>query len=174
MDERRSYNLHTDYNWEKALPNLNPRRSELTVGWSLTLLARGLVTRVIALQDGVLIWRVDEQGQVDELGKNFSSALYRLGEMHRIEDLQRDMEQRIKEAQQTLRPGEEQTRCRKLVEQFTALLDQMNRRDVRGEMRREDILDRPILRVLIQELRRTAAPESATAGGGLYGGLDLG
>jgi hypothetical protein len=41
-------------------------------------------------------------------------------------------------------------------------------------MRREDILDRPILRVLIQELSRTAAPESTTAGGGLYGGLDLG
>ncbi|MFO1429787.1 MAG: tubulin-like doman-containing protein [Candidatus Competibacteraceae bacterium] len=173
-DERRSYNLHTDYNWEKALPNLNPRRSELTVGWSLTLLAKGLVTRVVALQDGMLIWHIDEQGKTDELGKNFSSALYRIGEMHRIEDLQKEMEKRIREAQQKLWPGEEQTRCQKLVEQFTALLNQMNRREVKGEMRREDILDRPILRALIRELSGTAAPESVTSGSGLYSNLDLG
>jgi hypothetical protein len=84
------------------------------------------------------------------------------------------MEQRIKKAQQTLWPGEEQTRCHKLVEQFTALLNQMNRREVRGEMRREDILDRPILRALIRELSGTAAPESTAPGSGLYSTLDLG
>jgi len=173
VDERRSFNLHTDFNWEKSLPNLNPRRSELAVGWSLELLAQGLVTRVIALQGEMLVWRIDEAGQTDELGSNFSSALYRLGEMHRIEDLQKEMEQRIRSAKAGLSAEDEQARCAQLAEQFTVLLNQMNRREMRGEMRREDILDRPILRALIQTLRRLGPQQSTSTGSSLYGGLTL-
>jgi len=173
-DERRGYNLHTDFNWEKALPNLNPRRSELAVGWSLELLAKGLATRVIGLQDGVLVWRVDGSGQFEALGQNFSSALYRLGEMHRLAELQQEMDGRIAAVQAELGPDEEQARRVQLAGQFTVLLNQMNRRELRGEMSREDILDRPILRVLIRTLNQRGPQAASPSGGGLYGGLALG
>ena len=173
-DERRSYNLHTDFNWEKSLPNLNPRRSELAVGWSLELLAKGLATSVIGLQDGILVWRVDGKGQIEELGRNFSSALYRLGEMHRIEELQKEMDRRIAAVQAERGPHEEQAGCVQLAEKFTVLLNQMNRRELRGEMSREDILDRPILRALIRVLGQRGVQPATSSTGGLYSGLELG
>ena len=146
-DEHRSYNLHTDYNWEKPLPNLNPRNSEINVDWSLTMLARGLATRAIEFrkQDGLFIY-TDALGVVDPLGNNLSSVLYRLTEMH--EKLKEEMEKRIDAARQA-QPVEERTeRDRELAARFDAQVNQMYRREGRGEMTREDLLDRPILRAI--------------------------
>ena len=171
-DERRSYNLHTDYNWEKSLPNLNPRRSELTVGWSLTMLAHGLVTRVVTLKDGALVWR-NERGEEEKLGENFSSALYKLGEMHRLENLHNDMENQIKTARQSMGADEETARRSKLANEFKELLNQMDRRVLHVEIRREDSLDRPILRVLISELLQGTAPARPGAAAGASPYLDL-
>ncbi|MEO1086555.1 MAG: DUF1295 domain-containing protein, partial [Acidobacteriota bacterium] len=55
-DEKRPYHLHTDFNWEKTLPNLNPQRSEVGVDWSLRMLARGLLLKVIAFDEGLWRW----------------------------------------------------------------------------------------------------------------------
>jgi hypothetical protein len=166
-DERRSYNLHTDRNWEKALPNLNPRRSEITVGWAVRMLTEGLIARTVVHQDGLLVWRVSAQDS-EKLGETFASALYRLGELHRNEELQQDFEKRLKEARQALSPEEETSRRRQLLERFESLLNQMNRRELRGEMTRDDILDRPILRAIRHELAGEVEVATSPDGSGRY------
>jgi len=152
-DERRSYQLHTDYNWEKALPNLNPRRSEITVGWALRVLAEGLVTQVVARESGYWVWRVDGQSEVEQLGQNLSSTLYRLGEIHRIEDLQKRLDTELQQARAHLGAGVEVERRARLLELIDSLVGEVGRRELRGEMTREDVLDRPILRALKLEVQ---------------------
>lgn len=152
-DERRAYHLHTDFNWEKALPNLNPRRSELTVGWSLRVLAEGLFTRVVAREDGFWVWHVDGPKQ-ERLGSNLSSTLYRLGEIHRIDDLQARLDKRITEAWAQLDPATDGARRLEVLEPFKARLENMGLRQLHGETTREDDLDRPVLRALLQELEQ--------------------
>ncbi|MEE8523277.1 MAG: tubulin-like doman-containing protein, partial [Thermoanaerobaculia bacterium] len=174
-DEQRSYNLHTDFNWEKSLPNLNPRRSEITIGWSLQVLAEGLVTRAISFQEGSWVWHVAGLDESELLGRNLSSALYRIGEIHRNEDLQNAFERQLREVKNELGPEREAERRSALVDQLEILLNQMNRRELRGEMTREDILDRPVLRALITELQEGKGLEipSRAAAGGLYDHLKL-
>ena len=149
-DERRSYQLHTDYNWEKALPNLNPRRSEVTVGWALRALAEGLLTQVLARESGHWVWRGD--GDAEQLGANLSSALYRLGEIHRIEDLQTRLERELRQARARLGGDATQERRSQLLAMIDSLLAEVGRRELRGEMTREDVLDRPVLRALKVEV----------------------
>ncbi|HET9767835.1 MAG TPA: hypothetical protein VFS60_13350, partial [Thermoanaerobaculia bacterium] len=151
-DERRAYQLHIDYNWEKALPNLNPRRSEITIGWALRVLAEGLVTQVVGRQAGQWIWRVDGQAEIEPLGQNLSGALYRLGEIHRIEDLQKRLDRELQAARARLGPALQSGRRTQLFELLDSLMGEVGRRELRGEMTREDVLDRPILRALKREL----------------------
>jgi hypothetical protein len=151
-DERRAYNLHTDYNWEQSLPNLNPRRSEITVGWSLRVLTEGLLTRVIGRDERSWIWQVDGRDEIEHLGQNLSSTLYRLGEIHRIEDLQKKLETRLEAAWKALAGTREQERRQDLRDLIQSLLAEMGRRELRGEVTRDDNLDRPILRALLVEL----------------------
>ena len=158
-DERRSYQLHTDFNWEKSLPNLNPRRSEITIGWALRILAEGLVTQVVARDAGHWVWRVDGQQEVQRLGETLSSTLYRLGEIHRIEDLQKQLEKELREARARLQPEVESARRAQLLDLIDSLIREMGRRELNAEMTREDVLDRPILRVLRLEVQnRTSEP----------------
>ncbi len=168
--ERRSFNLHTDFNWEKSLPNLNPRRSEIAVDWSLRVLVEGLLARVLTLEGGSWIWRVDEN-DVETLGQNLSAALYRICEIHRSEDLQKDLNRQISAALEALGPDAEQERRQSLISQLETLLNQMNRREMRGSMSREDVLDRPILRAFLAELHKGLGAVGAT--GGLYDGIDV-
>jgi hypothetical protein len=170
-DERRSYNLHTDRNWEYSLPNLNPKSSELTVTWALQTLAEGLVTKVFSFHkpSKMWVWKMasndSETENAEELGPNLSSALYRIGEFHRQEELQKSLDKQLKAAKakmlntEVLKTGNatgqrdvENELRRTLISQFESLLVQMGRREMRGEMTREDILDRPIFRALIVEL----------------------
>lgn len=151
-DERRSYNLHIDYNWEGALPNLNPRRSEIAVGWSLRVLAQGLLTRVVSKQAENWVWQLEE-GSQEILGQTLSSALYRIGEIYsRTEKLREAFERRIEQVRQEMAPDERTTLRLRLQESVDKALRGMEQREMRGEMSREDILDRPILRVLLREL----------------------
>lgn len=151
-DERRAHQLHTDFNWEKSLPNLNPRNSELTVGWSLEVLAEGLVSKVISRDQGAWVWHVGGTDNQQVLGHNLSNALYRIGEIHRIENLQKLLQSKIETAKTAMGSDAEHERREKLVGQFNSLFEQIHLRELNGDMTREDILDRAIIRALIQEI----------------------
>lgn len=155
-EERRAYHLHTDFNWEKALPNLNPRRSEITVGWSLKVLTEGLVTGVIDFEAGNWVWNVDGTGEKELLGGSLSSALYRIGKIHLLEELQNRLEKQLREARHRLGDKAVRQRRSQLGDKVESLISHISRRELRGEMSREDVLDRPILRAL-----RTGLAEAA-------------
>jgi len=172
-DERRSYQLHTDYNWEKSLPNLNPRRSEITVGWALEALAEGLITKVIARRDGVWAWKVTPE-RVQELGESLSSALYRMGEIHRNEDLQKALDRALRRGKAELGSETEAERRSRLRAQVEAMIAEMGLTEINGEMSREDALDRPVLRALLGVIEEGASREVVAAGGGdRYAGFDF-
>jgi len=115
-DERRAYNLHTDFKWEKSLPNLNPRRSEITIGWAIQMLADGILTRVISRQQGTgfWVWQMNADDKPEVLGGSFASTLYRLGEIHRLENLQQRLEKDLAEAHKAMGPAAETPRRQKL------------------------------------------------------------
>lgn len=171
-DERRGYHLHTDFNWEKSLPNLNPRRSELAVDWSLRMLADGLVGRVVSFQEGRWVWYPEGETKPDALGPTLSSALYRLGEMHRFPDVQRAFERAVREALGLLPAEDVEFRRAELVRRIEKLASQMSRREMNGEMTREDVLDRPILHTLLRYVPGGRHPDTAEANAGVsYGEL---
>jgi len=171
-DERRSYDLHTDCNWEKSLPNLNPRRSEVVVGWSLRMLADGLLCKVVSrpADGGWLCDLGDGQKPVD-LGSSLSRALYRLGEIHRHEDINAQMERRIAAARAQMTPEAVRERCAELVQRIGQIILDMGRRELHGVMSREDVLDRPIYRVLLPEIERAGIAPAAS--GTASRGIDL-
>jgi len=175
-DQRRAYHLHTDFNWEESLPNLNPRRSELSVSWALAMLADGLTTGVVAAEGKRWIWKVDGAEKVRELGDNLSSALYRIGEIHREEALRRAFERRITAGKEACSPAELGARRRRLGEAVEGLLEDIALRKSDGTLSREDTLDRPILNTLHQYLLRgqeRASSEAGGAGGSSYERLNL-
>ena len=175
-DERRAYHLHTDFKWEKSLPNLNPRRSEITVGWALQVLADGLLTRVIArfASQNVWGWQREKDGPPEVLGSSLASSLYRLGEIHRLENLQQRLEKDLLDAHKGMDADAETSRRTKLIALIEGLLEQMDRRQLRGETTLEDILDRPILRALKMEVERHTEwlPKNVTTEDKLYVDFD--
>lgn len=171
--ERPSYNLHTDFRWEKSLPNLNPRRSEISVGWSLGMLARGLVTGVITHEAGSWRWLVDGEGDEEMLGETLSIALYRLGEIHRNEDLQRALETGMGRAARELDDAALTERRSRLADQIEDLIAHIGRREMHGDASREDTLDRPVLRALKSQLASAAAAATEARSGRGYQRLSL-
>jgi hypothetical protein len=176
-DERRAYHLHTDFKWEKSLPNLNPRRSEITIGWALRTLADGLLTRVITRvsQPGVWVWQREGEERPDVLGTSLASALYRLGEIYRLENLRLRLEKDLRSAHQAMNAEAETTRRAKLLELVARLLEETDRRQLRGETTPEDMLDRPILRALKAEMERRTdwLPKTDSADDKLYDHFNL-
>lgn len=167
-DDNRGYNLQTDYHWEKSLPNLNPRNSELVVDWSLTMLAKGLSTRAITERkdDHVFVY-TDSHGEKDELGKDLSSVLYHLTDMH--EKLKEEMQQRIESARNNQSAQDTAERDHALANKLDRLVHQIHRREGHGESTREDLLERPILRALVRILRQSSSEQSfATTPKGRY------
>jgi hypothetical protein len=174
-DERRGYDLHTDKNWEKSLPNLNPRGSELTVDWSLKLLAKALVTRLITIEDDhTFVWHVDDLGNTYELGKNFATALYELSKINQKENLKKDMEERLHVAQLSFSKDSEKQRSLDVAEKLQNHFNAMTRSELRGEITREDILDKPILQALINALKKGTNMETKTSSYRQKSKLDLG
>jgi hypothetical protein len=164
--ERRAYNLHTDYRWEKSLPNLNPRRSEITVGWSLEMLLAGLLTRVISRQTGVWSWHLDgPRAEVERLGESLSSTLYHLGEIHHNDDLRDRLSKQVREALRSLSAAAREERRRILLELVDDLIFQVGLRERHGDSRRDDLLDRPILRAMKVELPRQVPDEAPSVAG---------
>lgn len=174
-DERRAYNLHTDFNWEKSLPNLNPRRAELTIGWALQMLAEGLLTRVIARhpKSGAWVWQI--AGEPEVLGTSLAGSLYRLGEIHRLENLAKLLEKNLRDAHQAMDAAAETSRRTKLLVLIDSLLARSDRGELRGEMSHDDVLDRPILRALKAELARQTdwLPKATAAEDRTYEGFNL-
>jgi hypothetical protein len=172
-DERRSYKLHIDYQWENALPDLNPRRSELAVGWSLRVLAQGLLTRVIFQSGKEWVLKLDEKRGPRALGVNLSSSLYQIGEIYSQTEFERQKcEERIEEIRSALSADERAHRRAGLHASIKDALIDMEERQRQGKLSRDNILDRPILRVLLRELEADV-PAGATAGAGLDGGYRL-
>lgn len=166
-DERRSWQLHTDYRWEKSLPNLNPRRSEVTVGWALRVLAEGMVTGVVARRAGLWVWHLSEERSQD-LGADLSSALYRIGEIHRNESLQQALERALTRGRERLGAEAEGERRRRLGEQVEAMIADLGLRELNGDLNREDSLDRPVLRALLAAVERGSEIRSTTAAADRY------
>ena len=155
-DEKRSYNLHTDFNWEETLPNLNPRRSEITVGWALRVLAEGLLTRVIDEDKVSGLWTWQKKG-VDNpvvLGTNYAGTLYRLGEIHRLDNLRQRLETELRDAHKAMDAATETSRRADLMESVKHLMDAMDLWKLDGNTTAEDILDGPIVRALNEQLAR--------------------
>ena len=175
-DERRSYHLHTAYQWEKSLPNLNPRKSEITVGWSLKVLAEGLLYRVVTRQQGSWVLRLSES-HVEELGPNLATSLYRLGEIHNLETLPLKLEERLQQARSRAFDNDSETTPSHtaLVEKLRAFLARMESRELKGELSNDDVLDRPIFRALIMILEdeHFERPGEASTTHERYAELDL-
>jgi hypothetical protein len=152
-DEARGYNLHIDMNWEESLPNLNPRRAEISVGWALRTMARALTAGVVSRDErGVWRWQIDET-RVRVMGPRLSGALYDLGELHRREDM-KELRLGLEEQTRT-KPSREQN-LQKAAELKSMLRDIALRR-LDGAMTPQDSLDRPILEALVTLLEGEAS-----------------
>jgi hypothetical protein len=177
--DNRSYNLHTDFHWEHALPNLNPRKSELTVGWSLRTMLDGMFTRVIRpletveSRKGKRTWcwfRGETNYEV--LGQDLSETLYKLGEYHNHPDIGPHFEKSIRDKYSLIPPSDVRGTAEKLRSWFEEELTQIGLRNQGGETSREDNLEQPILRVLrdmVQKLLAADVSRSRTQNAGAAG-----
>lgn len=148
-DKQRAYHLHTAAKWELSLPNLNPRRSEITVGWSLQTLAQGLMARVVRPTPGrTWQWQRGNDAKPLDLGPSLATALYRLGEIHRLENLQAGLEKDLHDAQQASTPELFEERRQELLKLIKEWLSEMDTRQLEARTTSGDALDEPILRAL--------------------------
>jgi hypothetical protein len=153
--EKKSYNLHTDKRWEESLTNLNPKSSELSLGWSVQKLAQGLVTGVIEQSgSGEWVWYPAGQPQPEKLGNMIAIVLYELAELRKDEDATRLLERSLQLRQDELTPEELQQKRMGWSKTIDAAMGEMALRQRRGALTQSDILDRPILRVLQDVLDR--------------------
>lgn len=164
-DETRPFLLHTDFNWEKSLPNLNPRRSEVTVGWSLEALIRSLLARVIQRRSTAWVWRPTGHDVDRTLGTNLANTLYQLGKIHRDEDLRRRFERDLDAAWADLDADQEQRRRAQLEGQLGTWLEDMSFREDDSVLSREDVLDRPVLRAMAQAVAGRHVATARAVGG---------
>jgi hypothetical protein len=170
-DQRRSYNLHIDYHWEHALANLNPRKSELTIDWSLRTLAEALVAGVVFPSSAGWHWMWDGKNRED-LGTDLAAVLYSLGEYHLDQDLGPSFARAIRTALQGMNSAAIGERCSSLAQWIDDQLAQIGLRRRKGQTRREDVLEQPVLRALgplIARIQEQAGPtqvDSAAAASG--------
>jgi hypothetical protein len=173
-NEQRGYNLHTDFRWERSLPNLNPRRSELGVSWALETLAAALVNGVITPQGGTWTWVSADNSEPMLLHPLLSGALYKLGELHSREKLRSSLETQIERAAEGFGEQQVEQRRAKVDDWLEQQLIGIEKGEITGKASKEAFLDRPVIRAL-QRLVRAAAPvatEAPSAPGG-YQPLDF-
>jgi hypothetical protein len=156
-DPERSYNLHTDYNWEKSLPNLNPRKGEVSVDWSVNVLAEALITGVIRFEHGEWICHLRDDRE-ESIGPSFSSALYHIAEWHLNTVIRQMLERQLSEEGGKLDPEKRKSRTRELLNQVVRSLE-----DAELNRTREELLDRPILNVLKERMEDSEAFRSSQA-----------
>lgn len=173
-NEQRGYNLHTDFRWERSLPNLNPRRSELGVSWALETLAAALVNGVIKPEGGTWTWVSADDSEPMLLHPLLSGALYKLGELHSREKLRTSLETQIERAAEGFGEQKVEQRRAKVDDWLEQQLVGIEKGEITGKASKEAFLDRPVIRAL-QRLVRAAAPvatEAPSAPGG-YKPLDF-
>jgi hypothetical protein len=174
-NEQRGYHLHTDFRWERSLPNLNPRRSELGVSWALETLAEALVNGVIKPEGGTWTWLSADGTEPMPLHPLLSGTLYKLGELHGREKLRTSLETQIERAAEGFGTEKVEQRRAKVDDWLEQQLVGIEKGEITGKASKEAFLDRPVIRAL-QRLVRAAAP-AATAAPSAPGGyqpLDFG
>lgn len=125
------------------------------MSWALAMLADGLATRVITQTPGQGVsWHRGGQDKPVILGNTLATALYRLGEFHRLLNVQAQLEKDLRAAHQGVTPQVELTRREELLGRIGKRLTEMELRQSDGRMTQEDALDGPILEALRQELQR--------------------
>lgn len=150
-DERRTYHLHTDYHWEKSLPNLNPRRSEVAVGWALRAFTEGMICRVISKETGGWTWKMGDD-ELESLGESLSTAMYRMGELHRNKDLCDHFNRTLRDGRKAMDEAEYQAQRDRLEKTVDEMIVKLGVAEMRGAHRTE-LLDRPLLRAILREVR---------------------
>lgn len=154
-DTQRSYDLHTDYKWEQSLPNLNPRGSEIAVGWAVEMLARGLLLRVMKRDATSGQWLWDRPGgRAVSLESSLSAALYKLSDIHRHPDLSEALKKQMREAAERVTPDQVTARKKELEGAIEKIIFDIGHRRLEGEERRADLLDGPVWRVLLAEIKK--------------------
>jgi len=160
-DERRGFRLHTDRHWEDALPNLNPRRAEVSAGWALKTLMTGLIARVIGIdavpvegtEADLFVWR-RQAGEPFVLGAEFVLALAKIGAIHDDLHLRASLEDQIRAQSAAMPAAAREERRLELVGQLTADLDQISVKRVQGiEGSAYDYLNAPVMRALLHGLK---------------------
>ncbi len=159
-DEKRPYHLHTDFNWEKTLPNLNPKRSEISVDWSLRMLAEGLITRVVRVDDREHWWWYPTPTEAEPMGDRISAALFQLSEVHRVEELRSCFQDRV-DAERSAAGAELLERRRlKLIKNLRDQIVHLRLEERRGKQTRADRLSPPMLAALADVLEQRTSPEA--------------
>jgi len=169
-DERRGFRLHTDRHWEDALPNLNPRRAEVSAGWALKTLTTGLIARVIGVDavavEGadldLFVWR-RQSGAPFVLGAEFVLALAKIGAIHDDLHLRASLEDQVRQQLAAMSGEAREERRQELIAQLTADLDQISVKRVQGiEGSAYDYLNGPVMRALLHGLKELPRdPEAA-------------
>ncbi len=173
-NEQRGYHLHTDFRWERSLPNLNPRRSELGVSWALQTLTSALAAGVIQPQADHWVW-LDASGKPEmRLHPLLSGTLYKLGEIYSRERLRASLETQIESAE-TEQGAEAMARRRgRLDELLEDRLKATEKRELDGSVRKTDYLDRPVIRAVQLLLREHTEKQAPDTGGYTPQDWDLG
>jgi hypothetical protein len=153
---RRTYNLHIDYHWEQTLPNLNPAKDKLSTSWALNTLLQGLLFKVFVQSKSNWIW--PERNQV--LGSNLASALYRLGEYHRNEILQKALNESLVKAEISTTAEELLARTEKLVAHVKQTLLDIAFATQSGTKTREQSLEEGIWRMFEERLEERLRPSN--------------
>ena len=170
-DERRGFRFHTDRHWEDALPNLNPRRAEVSAGWALKNFATGLLGRVIGIDENprttpcpTLVRLAPSGGKPFPLGAEFVLALAKIGAIHDDTHLRASLEEQIQQQLADLSAEAREARRQELITQLTADLDQISVKRVQGiEVSAYDYLNGPVMRALLRELRALPAEPQGPA-----------
>jgi hypothetical protein len=131
------------------------------VGWSLLAFTEGLVTGVITQETGGWTLNLDGQGRKAVLGTSLTTALYRLGEVYRNEDLAKLIGARIRVEREQMGPEQVQATLRRLREHIVALRDDLAAQKVFGGIGREALLDIPVLRALERQAEKGLPADSA-------------
>lgn len=163
-DTQRSYDLHTDYKWEKSLSNLNPRGSEIAVGWAMEMLANGLLLRVIRrdMASGQWMWERPDDSPVS-LERSLSAALYKLSDIHRRKEMSASLKEQMAAAAERMTPEQLTERRQELETAVKKILVDIEQRESEGEQRRDDLLDAPVWQALKLEIQRAAPPRVEAA-----------
>ena len=147
-NESRSYQLHTDVNWEKALPNLNPRHSEIEVDWSFKLFVKALATELLFYNDEKAEWEVQLGSGPLPLGERVALAIYNLSKMHQKKSLAEMLDNGISERLSNLSNVEKTESLNRVNGVLKSTLENFARAEYLGQKSAAERMDGPVWRAL--------------------------